>query len=229
VTEDEIASLNPDDNLLVDLDSDIWLMDDHRWAFYVWQRFGIERQIPRFSLVHVDYHWDSVNDFHDDEQMQRELRAANLAKLYGMVREADLIRYDSFIAPAVIRGLVGEVHFLCRQTDVDEHGLDEDLLLTAGAQQYFYDDANSIANVEFGEPVIFDLCLDIFNRSEQWAEGDLWPEDEIEAFLHQLRPVIESATVVTVSLSFNYSGTASDTRRLAALCLPLLKRWRTVA
>jgi hypothetical protein len=142
---------------------------------------------------------------------------------------ADLIRYDSFIAPAVIRGLVDEVHFLCRQNDVDEHGLDEDLLLKTGARQYFYDDAHSIANVEFGEPVIFDLCLDIFNRSEQWAEGDLWPEAEIEVFLRQLRPVIESATVVTVSLSFNYSGTASNTRCLAALCLPLLKRWRAVA
>ena len=75
--------------------------------------------------------------------------------------------------------------------------------------------------------MIFDLCLDLFNRSDKWAIGDLWTDEDIRDFLEQVRPVIERAALVTVSLSFEHSGTEADTRHLAALVLPPIVQWRS--
>ncbi|MBN3790102.1 UPF0489 family protein [Burkholderia sp. Ac-20353] len=225
MTEVEIYSLEPNDALLQDLGFEIWLMDDHRWAFYAWKHFSAVSGINRFTLVHVDYHWDSVNEFRDDEHAIAELRSVNLDDLYRMVNADDLIGFDSFIAPAIILGLVNEVHFFCRQDDGDL-GLDDDLLGRYGARQTLHNDIDSLAAVRFEQPVIFDLCLDLFNNSDRWGEGDLWPDVEVVDTLRHLRPVIEMAALVTVSLSFNYSGSEEDTQHLASLILPLLTQWR---
>ncbi len=226
--EVDFDQLQPDDEYLIDLGSDIWLMDDHRWAFLVWTRFGIEREVGRFSLVHADYHWDGVNDFHENEGARGRLLAADLAEIEAMVRNQERIQYDSFIAPAVIRELVTEVHFFCKQSGT-EPGLGERLLGDTGAREYMHDDAGQLAHVQFRGPVIFDLCLDLFNRSDEWAAGDLWTDDEIRSFLDQVRPVIERAALVTVSLSFDYSGTKADTRHLATLVVPTIVKWRSAA
>ena len=223
--EVDFSQLQPDDEYLLSLGSDVWLMDDHRWAFLVWTRFGIERGIGPFSLVHADHHWDGVNDFHEAEEERDRLLAADLTEIEEMVRNEDRIQYDSFIAPALIRGLVTEVHFFCKQTST-EPGLGEPLLSEAGAREYMHDDARQLAQAQFNGPVIFDLCLDLFNRSDNWATGDLWTDEEVLEFLQSVRFVIERAKLVTVSLSFNYSGTEADTRHLAQLALPLLVEWR---
>lgn len=119
-----------------------------------------------------------------------------------------------------------EVHFFCKQTNT-EPGLGEELLIDTGAREYLHNDVREFADTEFAGPVIFDLCLDLFNRSDMWATGDLWSDDEIREFLERVHPVIERAVVVTVSLSFDYSGTENDTRHLAALVLPFIMRWRS--
>jgi hypothetical protein len=224
--EFDFSQLQSDDGYLSDLGSDVWLMDDHRWALLVWTRIGFERDLGRFSLVHVDHHWDGVNDFHENDELRDRLLAADLTEIHAMVRNKERIQFDSFIAPAVLRKLVTEVHFFCKQTDT-EPGLGEQLLIDTGAREFMHDDATQLADVQFNEPVIFDLCLDLFNRSDMWAIGDLWTDDEIRAFLQIVRPIIERAALVTVSLSFDYSGTAADTRHLAALVVPLILRWRS--
>lgn len=225
--EEDFSQLQPDDGYLADLGSNVWLMDDHRWAFLVWTRFGFERGISQFSLVHADYHWDGVNDFHENEEARQRLLAADLAELEAMVRNEERIQYDSFIAPTVIRRLVTEVHFFCKQTGT-EPGLGQRLLADTRAREFMHDDADRLSHVQFDGPVIFDLCLDLFNRSEKWAAGDLWTDDDIRDFLEQVRPVIERAALVTVSLSFDYSGTEDDTRHLAALVVPAFVQWRSI-
>ena len=222
----DFSKLQSDDGYLVNLGSDVWLMDDHRWAFLVWTRFGAERGIERFSLVHADRHWDGVNDFHEAKEERDRLLAADLPEIEAMVRDKERIQYDSFIAPAVIRKLVTEVHFFCKQTGTDP-GLSEQLCRETGTREYMHDSADELAQVKFDGPVIFDLCLDLFNRSNQWAVGDLWSDDDIKNFLLTVRSIIERAAVVTVSLSFSYSGTDADTRHLAALVIPLIVQWRT--
>lgn len=224
--EVDFSQLQPDGEYLSDLGADVWLMDDHRWAFLVWTRFGLERGIERFSLIHADQHWDGINDFHEREEARDRLLAADLTEIEAMVRNKELIRFDSFLAPAVIRKLVTEVHFFCKQTH-NEPGLDEPLLIDTGARQYMHDDAGQLAQVQFNGPVIFDLCLDLFNRTDKWATGDLWTDDEIGDFLQIVRPVIERAELVTVSLSFDYSGTKADTRHLAGLVVPRIVQWRS--
>src|SRR4051812_28727799 len=116
--------------------SNIWLMDNHKWAFYIWHRFRRQSQIEKFSLVHADYHWDGGSDFHGSEEAEQEILRADDAALEALVRDEQLIRYDSFIAPAVLRGYLSEVHFFCKQSpDEGDVGIDEALLARTGTLQ----------------------------------------------------------------------------------------------
>ena len=44
----------------------IWIMDNHKWALYCWEQYRVKNQIPS-TLVHIDYHWDAVNDYYENE------------------------------------------------------------------------------------------------------------------------------------------------------------------
>ncbi len=222
----ETNNLTPDDSFLVCLGSEIWLMDNHKWAFFVWEKFSQISGIPKFSLIHADYHWDGINDFYSFPEKELELLSSNVDQLQAMVAEGNWIRFDSFIAPAVMRGIIGEIHFFCSQDEGEDNGVDEDILTRMNTQQFFHANMESLSNQEFSFPVIFDLCLDLFNTSTILDQGELWPDSEIMRFLITMKPAIQAASVVTVSLSFGYSGSEDDTRRLAKLVLPLLQEWR---
>lgn len=216
-----LAALHEDSDFFTDLGNGVWLMDDHRWAFYIWEKFRKQSGIQRFSLVHADYHWDGVNDFAEQLDEVRKLISADEIELFELVRKNKLIRYDSFIAPAVLRGMFEEVHFYCAQDDGDDVGLDESLLQLSGCIQRVHQDILSLVTSQFSTPLIFDLCLDLFNRSnDKEYEGDIWRDDEIYRFLDSTYSLIEHASIVTISLSFGYSGTVEDTRRLAGMVIP---------
>ena len=221
-----IDSLTEDDKFLIELDSNIWLMDNHRWAYYTWEKFRLKSDIPKFSLVHADYHWDGGNDFHSLPEKEQELLHGNLDSIFQLVHEGNWIRFDSFIAPAVIRGFLSEVHFYCNQDDSYDVGIEEGLLARMGTLQTIHDDVKTLSNHQFTHPVIFDLCLDLFNESDGWFDGDLWSESKIMQFLTSIKKTICEAELVTVSLSFGYSGTEDDTRWLAKLVIPTLENWR---
>jgi len=212
-----LASLKEDERYLAALGHGVWLMDDHRWALKVWET---EKRADRYVLAHADYHWDGCYDFHGDSDQEAKLVSATSAELAEMVSAGEWIRYDSFIAPAVRRGLVRTVHFYCLQDDAGDDALDEDFLARCGARQVVHADAASFAAADIDEPLIFDLCLDLFNRSDEWAEGDLWTDKEIVEFLVTVEPLIKAAEIVTISMSFNYSGTVADTRHLTGLVVP---------
>lgn len=221
----DFTNLEPDDSFLVPLGANTWLMDDHRWALLVWER---ERTAERYTLVHADKHWDAVYDFLGREE-EADLFRADVAGIEAYVREGRRIRYDSFIAPAVSRGLVDIVHFYCTEDRGNDVGLYGEFLKSVDADQCIHPTVESLAAAELRPPVIFDLCLDLFNESDQWKKGDIWSEPEIRAFLAQSRDIIANAEIVTVSLSFNYSGTHDDTRRLAKLVLPEVLEYRHFA
>ncbi len=226
MNEAQIDALDADDEFYMDLGSGIWLMDNHKWAFYIWHKHQAESGIEKFSLVHADYHWDGGNDFHESPEKLEELLRADDDELFGLIREELFIRWDSFISPAILRGFIDEVHFYCKQGDEYDVGLDEELLERAGTKQFIHDDARDLSIQTFSSPLIFDLCLDLFNKSKRWYESDIWPDREVREFLDITRPLVRQAVLVTVSLSFGYSGTVEDTRRLAKLVLPMLKQWR---
>jgi len=221
-----VDSLQEDHQFFTDLGAGLWLMDDHKWAFYIWERYRQESGLPRFSLLHADYHWDGVNDFREAPDELQDLLKADDKSLFERIKDERLIKYDSFIAPAVMRGILEEVHFYCKQDDGSDVGIDDETLKLGGAKQFIHQNAKALSDLKFPSPLIFDLCLDLFNRSDYFYRGDLWSDDEILGFLGSVRTLIAQAQIVTVSLSFGCSGKKEDTRRLAKLVLPILAGWR---
>ena len=213
----DFDTLDEDDSLLADLGSGVWLMDDHRWALKVWET---ERACAHYTLVHADYHWDACYDFDEQPAAEEKLLSASSEQLASIVAEGDWIRYDSFIAPAVKRGLIHTVHFFCLQDDAGDDAFDEDFLRSCGARQILHTTPGHLAQAQIEGPIIFDLCLDLFNRSDDWAQGDLWSDAEIDTFLREVAHLVIAAELVTVSMSFNYSGTAEHTRHLTRFVIP---------
>lgn len=219
--------LRPDEVYLERLHDRLWLMDNHKWAYWVWENQP-RRADQRYALVHFDYHFDDVNDFFQEPEEVVTLRSADSAAIRSRVEEGAGIRYDSFIAPALLRGIVNHVHFFCvQESDEEERGFDANTLRECDAQQTFYGSVEDAARANVQKPYFFDLCLDLFNRTDDLEfEGDLWDADEIRAALAAWQNLIQGAEVVTVSLSFGYSGTEQQTRELASLVVPLLLEMR---
>lgn len=220
----DFSALKEDTNYFEPLPAGVWLMDDHKWALFIWEQHRLRVGGGRYSLMHADYHWDSTDDFRDDEEAQAELKAADSHGLRAMTAAGERITYDSFIAPAVRRGLFSEVHFYCLQDDSEP--LDEDLCEVFETPQHLHADAASLGAAVPVGPLIFDLCLDLFNHSDNYYEGYLWSDGEVCAFLEAVKHHIQAAELVTISLSFGCSGTADDTRHLAKLVLPRMVEWR---
>ncbi|WBY03600.1 hypothetical protein PE066_08735 [Ramlibacter tataouinensis] len=158
--------------------------------------------------------------------MATRIASADLQELTALIARGRWIRYDSFIAPAVLRGRFDVLHFYCLQDDDDDAGIDAAVLAAGQAQQVLHQSAQSLAGLQPAHPLIFDLCLDLFNRADGYFESDLWSDEEVNAFLQTCRPLIESACLVTISLSFGCSGSRADTRRLAELVVPQIVDWR---
>ena len=228
MTDAEFDALEPDDDFYRDVGQDVWLMDNHKWALLIWDRFYAMHDRQKLVLFHADYHWDGVSDFHGNPAEEERIRSASEALLRQLITDEDGVQYDSFIAPAVLRGVLSHVHFYCKQDDGSDVGIDPELLQRMGTQQVIYESADALAAANVGEPLIFDLCLDLFNKSDHWYESDLWSDEEISDFLGTVKPLIERAVVVTVSLSFGYSGDEDDTRRLAKFVIPKILEWRAV-
>lgn len=192
-------------------------MDDHRWALKVWE---MEKKYSRYTLIHADYHWDACYDFRDNPEHEARLRSASPIEVADLVAAGEFIKFDSFIAPAILRGLVNIVHYYCFQEDGEK--LDDDLLQLSGAKQIVHSSVDSLVSAPIDGPLIFDLCLDLFNNSDQWEEGSLWPDEDILHFLESVSPLVAKSDIVTIAMSFNYSGTHSDTKHLAKLVVPIL-------
>lgn len=224
----DCSTLVQDDDYLTHLAPGVWLMDNHKWALVAWERERVPGR--RHVLLHADFHWDGVDDFASDDAPRAELLAADVDELAAMTADEKYIRFDSFIAPAVRRGLLSEVHFFCKEDDGNDVGLDSDLCRVSGVQQTVHVEAASLAALLPNGPLIYDLCLDLFNRTDNLFEGDVWPDADVLAFLDETRAHIAAAVVVTISLSFGYSGTEEDTRHLAQLIVPrILELRRNVA
>lgn len=209
--------------------NEIILMDNHKWALYSWVQYVTNKEIhDPLSLFHADYHWDAVDDLHGkEEHLIQEFLTSDLISLRQLIRKNDCIRYDSFIAPAVRLGVINDIHWFCFQED-DDQGIYSEIFDKTQLVQTSYDDVQDVPVLELSKKkVIFDLCLDLFNRSnDKEYEGDLWEDQEIIDFLEVVSPMIVSAELVTVSLSFGCSGTEEDTVHLAKLVIPILEAYR---
>ncbi len=223
----DYQALDRDDEYVLQLGSDTWMMDNHKWALWVWERFAGTSGAEKFTLVHADHHWDGGYDFFDSPAEEAEMLGADLKTLHSIIAEGNWIRYDSFIAPAVMRGRLDTVHFFCKQDNGGDIGIGNEVLAAGGATQILHASVESLASIEVAHPLIFDLCLDLFNSESKMEYGsELWPDEEVVGFLEAVRPLVESACLVTISLSFGCSGTPDDTKHLAKQVVPRILEWR---
>jgi hypothetical protein len=115
-----VESLKSDESYVRRLHPRLWLMDSHNWALFAWE--SSLRPLPgheRISLAHLDYHFDACNDFASAPDVERLLRAPGVAACAGLTEGRSLIKCDSFIVPAILRGLARDLHFFCREMDPD--------------------------------------------------------------------------------------------------------------
>ena len=211
-----------DDRLCVEISPGVWLMDDHRWAFYVWARHALARpeRLP-LCLAHLDAHADAVDGFLPDPAAWLELaNETDLTRLHARVAQDSDITLASFIAPALRRGWVNRVHIFGWSEDDDL--LDAPLLAAAGASQQVHATMESLVGAVGDQPLLLDLDLDVFNGARTLGEGLLWPDAAIAACIDACAPLLARADIVTIARSFKFSGAPSDTVRLTALVVPLV-------
>jgi len=216
-------SLVPNDDHREALGERVWLMDNHKWALLAWERERSPGQ--RYALLHADYHWDANDNVGDDEAQAQVFGAVGLDEIESLTKDDALVRCDSFISAAIRRGFISEVHFYCKQDEADV-GLNQSLCDDYQTVQTSHPDADALAQVKPSVPIIFDLCLDLFNLSKNCDGADLWPDEDVVGFIEAVAHHIKAAAMVTVSLSFGYSGSEDDTRHLARLVVPRILELR---
>lgn len=209
----KIDNIVQDDQYYEEIFPGIWLMDDHKWAFWAWLNHFTQHttEFPA-KLFHFDYHWDAANDF-QDQALTSDFVNMSLSEMHQLLSE-DLICKDGFIAPAIINGYFNEIHFYCKQEN-PQIGFSDEFLNTYRAKQYIYNEISVINEAAKKIPYAFDLDIDLFNESGMYLESKLWTETQLYDFFYICRSLIKNASVVTVAMSFGYSGTEEDTKRLA--------------
>ncbi|WP_108126730.1 UPF0489 family protein [Saccharospirillum mangrovi] len=203
----------------------LWLMDSHKWSFVIWNK---ERNSENhYLLVHVDYHWDAGYDFWEHPEEEENFFSSDENEIIAIVKEENFIRYDSFICPAIAKGIIDEVHFYCLQGDESgEEAIYENFLDKYNCKQVLHDSINTLSELKTDKPIFFDFCVDVFNRSNKYYESDIWSDNEIEEFLESCKQLVISAEVVTISMSYGYSGTKNDTKRLTKRVVEKFNEWR---
>ncbi|WP_162096615.1 UPF0489 family protein [Desulfotalea psychrophila] len=201
------------DDFCKEIYPNVWLMDDHKWAFWAWISYidRVKTSLP-LSLYHIDYHWDAINDFQCEKALS-DISQAELTALFSLVSE-DYISKDGFIAPAIIKRIFDEVHFYCRQKGT-EIAFSPDFLKTYNAKQYIHQEIENMCAVKKSKQYAFDLDIDVFNDSGMYLESELWSQEKRDLFFQKCRGLIENASVITIAMSFGYSGTKNDTKYLA--------------
>lgn len=219
-------ALKEDDKYFEEIAKDVWLMDNHRWAFYIWETRRVAFGGRKAPIVHVDQHWDSGDDFFTSPDKEAEFKSLTISQVKQLVAEGKWIRFDSFICPAIIRGLSDEVHFLCFQGDGVDEGIWGGTLKKYKARQYIYRSSAELRCLKVKGLYILDFCVDVFNRSDILFAGEIWDINEIDGLLSDIKHLVIGASIVTISMSYGYSGTYDDTNRLTKYVVEQFCGWR---
>ena len=193
----------------------IMIMHNHKWSLYCWELYRENNGIPS-TLVHLDYHWDAINDYSENESIIKDM---NLISIKDALIEDSNIKKDSFIAPSIIRGYVNRVDFHCFQTN-NAIGLDDDLLNKYKSVQNIHAQIEDLIQGIGNQEIILDLDLDIFNKSGKM--GELWSEEEIVSYIHKITPLIKQAKIITLAMSYGFSGSDEDIECLVKLVVPII-------
>lgn len=210
----KIDSLVPSSEFHEEIAENVWLMDNHKWALYAWEKFFIEdpSRAP-LPLVHADYHWDAINDWRTEEEASQILHIDSLSRIKEAILSGT-IDYANFIFPEIIRKRISEVYFYCFFLDNPTHGFDPEDLERHGAKQSICPDLDQLLNAVSDRPVLFDLDIDVFNNSDYGHKTDYWENAKIDDFFRRCGHTIRDAPVVTIAISFGCSGEVHDAKEL---------------
>ncbi|PPK57337.1 uncharacterized protein UPF0489 [Malaciobacter marinus] len=213
-------SFQQDDSYFEEIYPNIWIMDNHKWALYCWEQYRIKNKISSI-LVHLDYHWDAINDYFEDEFLVKNM---DLNALYNEIKN-NIIRCDSFISPAIIRGYIDKVGFHCFQTGTI--GFDGDFLNRYNTTQNIHNNIEELVKEIGKQEIILDIDLDIFNTLGS-RMGSVWCKEEIKTYINKINPLIKQAKIVTVAMSYNYASSNEDIEYLTKLVVPLIIKIKTL-
>lgn len=193
--------------------NDIWLMDNHKWALVIWDKY---RNISKkYALIHIDYHWDAGYDYWNYSEEENKFLLASHDEIINIVQEGNWIRFDSFICPAIAKGFIDEVHFHCFQGDNDgDIGIYTPFLKKYKCSQAIHKTSRTLTNIILEKPLVFDFCIDIFNKSDMYFTSDIWTDDEINSLLYDCKELVKNAEIITISMSYCYSGTKKTLKDL---------------
>ena len=193
---------------------DIFLVEDHKWALFCWEKYRSNSENIPHRLVHLDYHWDSL-DYGGNKDL---LTKMNLDDMYDHIQEDKYIRLDSFILPAIHRGFIKHIDFYCFQ--------DEEYLLPFDYVSYeAHKSIDDLLKSVGTDEIILDLDMDLFNKDgdgQMYEKGDLWNKNEIIDFITKCKPLIEQAKVVTIARSPDFTGDDEDIEYLTTLVIPMI-------
>ena len=195
---------------------DIWIMHNHKWSLYCWEKYRLLKDIPS-TLIHLDYHWDAINDYSGKEETIKDMNLSIMKEV--LLEHNSEIRKDSFIAPAVIRGYINRVDFHCFQED--SIGFDDELLKKYQVIQNIHNKIESLIHSVGTQDIILDLDLDIFNTIG-FRTGNLWSEEEIINYIHLITPLIQQSKIITIAMSYGFTGTNEVIEYLTKLVIPLI-------
>lgn len=112
------------------------------------------------------------------------------------------------------------------QGDGDDEGIYEGTLNKHNAHQHIYRSSSELKNVNIKTPYIFDFCVDVFNKSDMMYTGDIWERNEIDELLENAKHLVVNASIVTISMSYGYSGTCDETAWLTEYVVGKFCAWR---
>jgi hypothetical protein len=179
----------------------VWVMSNHKWAWYCWEYSSKHRPI---RVIHIDYHWDSLNDFTDINDIDLLTSLDTLFKIesFTATEQQGLVKDDSFIAPAVIRGLINEIHFYCFQ---DEHpGFYQQFVEKYNLTQFVHSKIEDLLKIELVTPFILDIDLDFFNKTYFPTERD------VHDFISKIQKLLTQAEIITIAKSDLYNWKLKD-------------------
>lgn len=190
--------------LISDEDKNIFVMNNHRWAFFCWQKFYSKGSDEKIVLVHIDRHSDSdAIDENYTEDVKTNIDLKYITNKY--------LKWDNFIDAFIVRNnnnvkIISLVH---RYNANDGFGQDEEEF----EAETFSDKEKCFQYLKKEKVDILDIDLDYFlleNRDE--AARKLWEKNEIIEFFNDLFRNISYPKIITVATSPGCIGGKNDSK-----------------
>jgi len=85
----EVDNFKSNDRYFEEISPNIWLMDNHKWAYYIWEKvFSKNTHKTPVTLFHLDYHWDGVNDFKESIHITDLINIKEIQKIYNLAHKS---------------------------------------------------------------------------------------------------------------------------------------------